>query len=212
MNIDWFTLPFVAGVVFLIIALAYKYTRWLKQLHMTDYVKLIRHILHWKIFLSIRDMITEGLLHRKIFRVNLLLGFMHTSLAFGWFLLIVTGFIETRFHHIGQIEMPYDAIFFRYFVHDVSTIQHGQLFSFIMDLILAIILTGISLALIKRFVSIAFGMKRRTRYRNMDRLAITSLWLIFPLRSPTTYILQCTSVTSALCLAPYIFGAEFLDW
>ena len=40
-------------------------------------------------------MVRESLLHRRIFKVNPLLGYMHMSLAFGWFLLIVVGWIAS---------------------------------------------------------------------------------------------------------------------
>ena len=46
--------------------------------------------------MCIRDrVVSESLHHRRIFRVNPLLGYMHMSLAFGWFLLIAVGWAET---------------------------------------------------------------------------------------------------------------------
>lgn len=44
---------------------------------------------------AVWEVISESLLHRRIFKVNPLLGYMHMSLAFGWFLLIAVGWIET---------------------------------------------------------------------------------------------------------------------
>ena len=41
------------------------------------------------------EVVSESLLHRRIFRVNPLLGYMRMSLAFGWFLLIAVGWAET---------------------------------------------------------------------------------------------------------------------
>jgi Fe-S oxidoreductase len=44
------------------------------------------------------------------------------------------------------------------------------------------VLAGVMLALAKRIYSRAYGMKRTTRLLPGDRFALTSLWLIFPLR------------------------------
>jgi len=51
-----------------------------------------------------------------------------------------------------------------------------------MDLILAFILSGLVLAVIKRFSSRVVGMKKTTRLKPLDKIALTSLWLIFPSR------------------------------
>ncbi|MBP1666500.1 MAG: (Fe-S)-binding protein, partial [Bacteroidetes bacterium] len=55
-------------------------------------------------------------------------------------------------------------------------------YSFLMDLILAFILSGLLLAVIKRFSSKVVGMKKTTKLRLPDKIALTSLWLIFPSR------------------------------
>ena len=51
-----------------------------------------------------------------------------------------------------------------------------------MDLILACILSGLLLAVSKRFYSKVVGMKKTTRLKITDKIALTSLWLIFPSR------------------------------
>jgi Fe-S oxidoreductase len=51
-----------------------------------------------------------------------------------------------------------------------------------MDLVLAFILSGLLLAVIKRFHSKVVGMKKTTRLKITDRIALASLWLIFPSR------------------------------
>ena len=51
-----------------------------------------------------------------------------------------------------------------------------------MDAILLFILSGLALALIKRVYSRLLGMKKTTKLSLTDRLAMLSLWLIFPLR------------------------------
>jgi Fe-S oxidoreductase len=51
-----------------------------------------------------------------------------------------------------------------------------------MDIFLLFILTGLALALVKRASSNWFGLKKTTKHAFFDRVAITTLWLIFPLR------------------------------
>ncbi len=51
-----------------------------------------------------------------------------------------------------------------------------------MDLILAFILSGLLLAMTKRFFSGVVGMKKTTKLKTLDKVALTSLWLIFPSR------------------------------
>jgi Fe-S oxidoreductase len=56
------------------------------------------------------------------------------------------------------------------------------IFRFLMDLFLLLILSGLVLAFIKRASSNWFGLKKSTHHTVFDRIAITALWLIFPLR------------------------------
>lgn len=51
-----------------------------------------------------------------------------------------------------------------------------------MDFLLAFILSGLLLAIIKRFTPKAIGMKRTTKLKPLDKIALASLWLIFPSR------------------------------
>lgn len=51
-----------------------------------------------------------------------------------------------------------------------------------MDLILLMILSGLTLAFLKRMYSKALGLKKTTNHRPFDLLILTVLWLIFPLR------------------------------
>lgn len=129
----------------------------------------------------------ESLLHRRMFKRNPLLGFMHMSFALGWFLLIVMGNIESRIYSGGHINPPYYPIFLKFFIHDKRVLPFEiftlpGFFRFIMDLILLFILSGLVLALIKRTRSKWFGLKRTTKHNSFDKWAITSLWLIFPIR------------------------------
>ena len=51
-----------------------------------------------------------------------------------------------------------------------------------MDLILAFILSGLLLAVIKRLSPRVVGMTKTTKLKILDKIALTSLWLIFPSR------------------------------
>ena len=53
---------------------------------------------------------------------------------------------------------------------------------FLMDISLLFVLSGILLAIYKRFRSRFFGMRRTTRPSFLDRIAMYALWAIFPLR------------------------------
>ena len=89
------------------------------------------------------EVVCESLLHRRIFRVNPLLGYMHMSLAFGWFLLIAAGWIETM-AYLGLRYVPLQGhVFFRYFA---TNLDHKPFFDFLMDLLLLFVLSGVALA------------------------------------------------------------------
>ena len=84
-----------------------------------------------------------------------MLGYMHMTFAFGWFLLIVVGKIESMVYHTSAFNPPYFAIFFRYFHPAKETFPYSEFFAFLMDLILTFLLIGILLAVTKRFCSLA---------------------------------------------------------
>lgn len=92
----------------------------------------------WK---SVCEIGSESLLHRKIWRTNPLLGYMHTSFALGWFLLILTGWIETLVYFKGHNVPLYVDIFFSYYVHPIF--ERNFNFSLIKDALLLLILIGI---------------------------------------------------------------------
>jgi Fe-S oxidoreductase len=182
MKFDLFVLPFTAGLIFLLGYLAFRYTLWLIRLKKIEKSKVITGLFSFRLFAALREIVSESLLHHKIFNKNRLLGFMHMSLAFGWFLLIAIGNLESRVYQPSELNPPYIPIFFRYFHTNPGTFPMHQVFSFIMDLLLLFVLTGVMLALAKRMYSRAYGMKRTTRLKPGDRFALMSLWLIFPLR------------------------------
>ena len=182
MHFNLFVIPFMAGIIALSILLAVRYFRWIALIE-PEGLKLIRsNILSIKSLDALWEVFLESLIHRKVFKVNVMLGYMHMSLAFGWFLLIVVGKFET-FYYTGKFANEfYYPIFFRYFEQTPHPTPVLQIFNVIMDFILLVILSGIVVAILKRLRPRITGMKKITRHSFGDRLALTSLWLIFPLR------------------------------
>lgn len=187
MTFDLFVLPFFLGLIFLLIMLFVRYSRWIAALGADQKAILRRGINVSTISGALGEIFMESLLHRRMFKRNALLGYMHMSFAFGWFLLIVVGNIESRTYSGGHINPPYYPIFLKFFVHDkrvlpfeITTIP--GIFRFSMDLILLMILSGLVLAMFKRVRSKWFGFKRTTILKPVDKLALIALWFIFPLR------------------------------
>lgn len=174
-------IPFLIGLIYLSIIFVYRFTKWIRGLSKLDKLRLMQSLKSRRFILSIKEIFMEGLLHHKIFLKNPILGYMHMSLAFGWFLLIVIGHIEVMCAK-SSVFVPFHlAVFFRYF-ETTKDFAFAGIFSFLMDLLLLFVLSGVCLALIKRFKKQIFGMKRTTRLKTGDRIALISLWLIFPLR------------------------------
>jgi Fe-S oxidoreductase len=182
MHIDYFALPFKIGLAYLLVIVSVRFVRLILGLSRIDKIRIWKSVLTNKSLISVREAFMEGLLHRKIFRINPVLGYMHMSLAFGWFLLIVVGHIETIVHTKSMAFPFHMPIFYRYFVGGNNHVYLSGFFPFMMDLILLFVLTGVGLALLKRIRSSYFGMKKTTSLKSGDRIALISLWLIFPLR------------------------------
>lgn len=185
-----FVLPFWLGAIFLLIALLYRYISWFVGLAPSERRLFFRSLFSRSVFRSIGEVIRESLFHRKIWKTNKLLGYMHTTFALGWFLLITVGWIETLVYFKGENVPLYVDIFFSYYVHPIF--EHNFNFSLIKDALLLLLLIGVGLALFKRFRSRAMGMKRTTKHTWGDRVALSALWLIFPAR------LLAESMTSAV--------------
>ena len=187
-----FCIPFIVGVVFLFTVILIKYLSWLRNLPKSDMKLIIKGIPTPRTITAIVEVVSESLLHRRIFRVNPLLGYMHMSLAFGWFLLIAVGWIETV-AYLGVEWVPLQGhVFFKYFVPLNGITEHKPVFDFLMDLFLLFVLSGVALAWFKRMRSRSMGMKRTTKHTTFDRMALTSLWFIFPVR------LLAESITAAI--------------
>ncbi len=186
---DSFIIPFWIGVISLFGVMVWKWGRWLWQLPIGDKEKVWRGIFSRATFGALWEAISEALLHRKIFKVNPRLGYMHMSLAFGWFLLIAVGWVEASIVLGGA---PLHAhVFFRFF--DPAAAGEGNhLFTHLMDALLLLVLSGVTLAWFKRLRSKALGMRRTTRHLPFDKIALSALWFIFPLR------LLAESLTAAI--------------
>ena len=187
MTFDLFVLPFFFGLLFLLGVLVVKYSRWIAMMDASDRIKAGMALFSFSLLKTIKEIFLESLLHRRMFKRNPLLGFMHMSFALGWLLLIVMGNLESRVYSGGHINPPYYPIFLKFFIHDKRVLPFEiftlpGFFRFIMDLILLFVLSGLVLALIKRTRSKWFGLKRTTKHNSFDKWAITSLWLIFPMR------------------------------
>ena len=182
MQFDTFILPFNLGLYFILIYCVGRCVIWFTELSRTDKLRLQRGFFGRSFGQSLKEIFLESLIHRKILKANFRLGYMHMSLAFGWFLLILFGTIEADIFGEKHLNAPYKAIFFKFFnpTHGKEGIEAA--FSFWMDLILAFILSGLILAIIKRFSPKAVGMKKTTRLITRDKIALTALWLIFPSR------------------------------
>lgn len=184
-----FCIPFLVGAAVMFIALAWKWGLWLWRLPRADKRLILRGLPSRATLDAVGEVVCESLLHRRIFRVNPLLGYMHMSLAFGWFLLIAVGWIETM-ACLGLRWVPIQGhVFSRYFS---TGLEHVAAFDFLMDLLLLFVLSGVALAWGKRFFSRRMGMRRTTKHVPGDRIALSALWFVFPAR------LTAESITCAL--------------
>lgn len=182
MQFNPFVIPFNIGLYFILLYAVTRSVIWFRELSRPDKLRLQRGFFGKAFGQSLREIFLESLIHRKILKTNLRLGYMHMSLAFGWFLLILFGTLEADIFGEKHLNAPYKAIFFKFFNPDHGKTFFESGYSFLMDLILAFILSGLLLAIIKRFTSKAVGMKKTTRLKTLDKIALTSLWLIFPSR------------------------------
>ena len=91
MHFNLFVIPFLSGMIILPVLLVIRYSKWLKNLDSDDLTKIRRSVFSIQSLKALKEVFLECLIHRKVFRFNPLLGYMHMSLAFGWFLLIVFG-------------------------------------------------------------------------------------------------------------------------
>ena len=177
-----FTFPFVAGSLFMFAVIVFKWSLWLLRLPRVDRLKIRRGLFTRHTLLGVWEVVRESLLHVRIFRTNPVLGYMHASLAFGWFLLIMVGWIETIIY-LGFEPIPLQGhVFFKYFAPQLNIDVHYVVFEHIMDALLLVVLIGVGLAFFKRVRSSVMGMRRTTKHVLFDRVALSALWFIFPAR------------------------------
>lgn len=189
---DPFVLPFVISMTFVLLYCLIGMIRIVFQLPKEDRRKFLRSLIYpksaWKNF---RDLVNDCLLHTKIWKRKPLLGYMHMSIALGWFMIIIVGHFESvAFSPLRGLEVPfmpklmsnlYLPIFFRYFaIEDLSL--KAQIFSFLMDFFLLMIISGIVIAAVKKKKPKNVGLKRVTKFGIKEDLVRLSLWTIFPLR------------------------------
>lgn len=177
-----FCIPFIVGALIMFAVIVIKYLSWLRNLPKKDWILIIKNVFTWRTITAVWEVVSESLLHRRIFKVNPKLGYMHMSLAFGWFLLIAVGWAETV-AYLGFRWVPLQGhVFFKYFAPLNGITAHKPLFDFVMDLLLLFVLSGVAMAWLKRARSRALGMKKTTNHILFDRIALSALWFIFPLR------------------------------
>ncbi|MBQ9863804.1 MAG: (Fe-S)-binding protein [Bacteroidales bacterium] len=179
-----FVIPFCLGVLALLVISVIKYFNWYRGFDRKQQALIRKNILSWKFLPAIWEMIRESLLHWRITRHNVILGYMHRSLAFGWFLLIAVGAVQAILAFPNGHPF-YVAIFFNFFEPRATEMAHfasATQFANLMDILLLYVFSGLTLAIFKKFWSKPLGMKRTTRHNLTDRVAKAALWCIFPFR------------------------------
>ena len=147
---DPFVIPFLVGMAFVLAVCLLKAVRAVCELGREDRKKFLLSLLNPNLVIKdIADIILDCLVHVRLWKRNRVLGFMHSSIAFGWFMIILLGHIEVLMYCPDKLSTFYYPIFFDYFIDGG---QH-TLISKVMDAFLLLILTGIVLAIIKRFWS-----------------------------------------------------------
>ncbi len=189
---DPFVLPFVLGTTFVLLYCFIGMIRIIWQLPREDRRKFGRSLITPKtLWKNIKDLFGDCLFHVKIWKRKPILGYMHSSIAFGWFMIIVVGHFESvTFSPLKGAELTplqdlastlYLPIFFRFFAIEELSLK-AQIYSFLMDFFLLMIISGIVIAVVKKKRPRQVGMKRVTKFGIREDLVRIALWTIFPLR------------------------------
>ncbi len=182
-----FVLPFVIGMVFVLAYCVVGLIRVISQLPKDDRKKFWRSLVTPKTaWANVRDLVGDCLLHVKIWKRNPILGYMHTAIAFGWFMIIVIGHIMLfALKPLQGVELEgvqsmlpnfYYPIFYKFFATETPV------FAFLMDFFLLMIISGILIAVVKKIRSKIVGVKRVTKFGFADNMIRFALWTIFPFR------------------------------
>ncbi len=181
-NFSPFVIPFTVGLIILLAACCIKWVRWYRHFTPVQKSQIRKNLISVNLIRALVESVNECLLHHRVFRRNLMLGYMHGSIALGWFLLIVTGAVEAGLEVHGDRHV-WVAVFLRYFVHDPEAVcPYAGIFAQVMDSLLLVVLSGVSLAFVKSVYHKVVGMRKVTRHTAFDLFAKYSLWFIFPMR------------------------------
>ena len=187
---DPFVIPFVIGTVFVLTYCAVCLVKVVWQLPWDDrkkfWLSLVTPKTAWA---NIRDLFGDCLFHVKIWKRNPILGYMHSAIAFGWFMIIITGHLEIILlkplqnlpMHKRTFTNLYYAIFFNHFAPDEASLT-AKVLSTLMDFFLLLVLSGIIIAIVKKIKSRTVGVRRATKFGFADNVIRYALWTIFPLR------------------------------
>ena len=182
-----FVLPFVLGMAFVLTYCIVGLIRVILQLPKDDRKQFLRSLVTPKTaWANIRDLFGDCLFHVKIWKRNPILGYMHSAIAFGWFMIIVIGHIMLfTLKPLQNVEVEgfartftnfYYPIFYKFFATETP------IFAFLMDFFLLVIISGILIAVVKKIHSKIVGVKRVTKFGFADNIIRFALWTIFPLR------------------------------
>lgn len=182
-----FVVPFVLGMTFVLTYCFVGLVRIIGQLPKEDRRKLLRSLVTPKTaWANIRDLFGDCIFHVKIWKRNPVLGYMHSSIAFGWLMIIVIGHVMLfTLKPLQNVEVEgiaraftnlYYPIFFKYFAEETPV------FAFLMDFFLMMIISGILIAVAKRIHSKIVGVRRVTKFGFADNMIRFALWTIFPFR------------------------------
>ena len=182
-----FVLPFVLGMAFVLTYCFVGLIRIIGQLPKDDRKKFWRSLVTPKTaWANIRDFFGDCLFHVKIWKRNPVLGYMHSAIAFGWFMIIVIGHVMLfTLKPLEGVEVEgfartftnfYYPIFFKYFAEETPV------FAFLMDFFLLVIISGILIAMVKKLYSKIVGVKRVMHFGFADNMIRFALWTIFPFR------------------------------
>ena len=182
-----FVLPFVLGMAFVLTYCLVGLFRIIGQLPKDDRKKFWRSLVTPKTaWANIRDLFGDCLFHVKIWKRNPILGYMHSAIAFGWFMIIVIGHVMLfTLKPLQNVDVQgfartftnfYYPIFYKHFAEETPV------FAFLMDFFLIMIITGIFIAVVKKIYSGVVGVKRVTKFGFADNMIRFALWTIFPFR------------------------------
>ena len=178
-----FVIPFLVGMAFVLLYCFGAMIRILFELSWKDRNKFFLSLINPKIiYKNIKDIFLNCLIHVQLWKRNKLFGYMHSSIAFGWFMLIVLGHLEVLLFVPGRKHLLYYPIFFNYFVAEDNVTLHGTLLFILMDVFLLLVMSGIALAILRRIKNHMFRVKRMARPSFLNVVGLYSLWAIFPLR------------------------------